>query len=177
MILLLGPTGAGKSVQAKALSDRYRQFVWLALGDLLRSAHDNAVDNEMKGGELVDDDVIDRLLRQKLTELTPNQVPLIDGHPRRMSQITHLEKTCEITGRGIDKLLNLVVSRKTAEIRLQKRARFDDTPEAIATKWKWFESDTKPVIEWYRKAGLVVDIDAEQASVDVTQEIEKALGL
>lgn len=175
MVLLLGPTGAGKSYQAELLATKHPQFVWVPLGALLRNQADPQLKSELLTGDLIDDEQVEDVLKRKLSNLKSEQLPLIDGFPRRMSQVPILDSIAAQLKRKIQLVVSLSISRAEAEKRLARRHRADDTKTAIAEKWQIFEQETSKVIDHYNSLGLVVNINGEQPPKLVTKQIESAL--
>ncbi len=113
-LILLGPPGAGKGTQARKLQDRFG-LVQLSTGDLLREAvaSGSAAGLEAKAvmerGELVSDDTVIAILRDRLRcEDCANGV-IFDGFPRTTAQAEALEALLSETGRGITAAISLEV--------------------------------------------------------------------
>jgi adenylate kinase len=80
MIVLLGPIGAGKSVQAQILVDNYG-YKWISTGEMLRNTTDQRVRDLLNSGQLVDDETVRDLLLQEISKTDVNQDIIIDGFP------------------------------------------------------------------------------------------------
>ena len=113
-IILLGPPGAGKGTQARALCDKY-SLVQLSTGDMLREA--KKADSEigkraaaiMAKGELVTDDVVIGLIEDKIAEGGNVEGFIFDGFPRTLGQADALEELLMKTGQNLDHVIELFV--------------------------------------------------------------------
>jgi len=116
-IILLGPPGAGKGTQASRLV-RERSMVQLSTGDMLRAAvkagsptglEAKAV---MEAGELVSDDIVNRLIDEELGRLGPAQGVIFDGYPRTRAQAEALGALLAKHGRRLDRVIELEVDEE-----------------------------------------------------------------
>ena len=116
-IILLGPPGAGKGTQARALCEKHG-FVQLSTGDMLREA--KKADSEigkraaaiMAKGELVTDDVVIGLIENKITEGSNAQGYIFDGFPRTLAQADALEELLMTIRQNLDHVIELFVDDK-----------------------------------------------------------------
>jgi adenylate kinase len=185
-ILLLGPQGSGKGTQAKLISRTYG-IPQIATGDMIREIKelDTPLGRELKAvydaGELVDDELMIRLIRDRLSRGDTLPGFILDGYPRTMVQAEALDELLRELGRDLDVVFDFQVGdRETLLRRMLKRAeeesRSDDTPEAIQRRLELYEKETAPLVEYYRSTrGNVVGIHAEQPIEDVFHEIQDAL--
>ena len=183
-ILLLGPQGSGKGTQAERIARTYG-IPHIATGDMLRAAM--AAGTELgrrvkpiyDAGELVPDDLMIELIRERLSEPDAEEGLVLDGFPRTPEQAEALDDMLLEIGRPLDVVFDLQIDEPTAVERLLGRARdegrTDDTPEAIATRLELFRKKTLPVIEHYRAQGKVVGIHAAGTVNEVFNEIQEAL--
>lgn len=113
-IILLGPPGAGKGTQAGRL-EADRGMVQLSTGDMLRAARKAGTPMGLKvaaimdAGELVSDEVVSDLIREKLATLTPEQGVIFDGYPRTAAQVDQLDTILAEFGRSLDHVIELEV--------------------------------------------------------------------
>jgi adenylate kinase len=183
-ILLLGPQGSGKGTQAKRISDEYG-LAHIATGDMLRQAIASetplglVVKPIVENGALVPDDLMIKLIRERLEDEDTREGFILDGFPRTMAQAQALDAMLSEIGRDPDIVFALQVDDDTALERLHKRAveegRKDDTPEAIARRLADYHEKTKPLIGYYRLRGNLVGIHGEKPIDQVFAEIQEAL--
>jgi adenylate kinase len=185
-ILVLGPQGSGKGTQAKLISKTYG-IPHVATGDMIREIKelDTPLGRELKAvydaGDLVNDDLMVRLISDRLGRGDTIPGVILDGFPRTMQQADSLDELLAKLGRSIDVVLVLQVpDRETLLERMLKRAeeekRSDDTPEAIEHRLETYERETAPLVEHYRaKQANVVGIHANRPIEDVFAEIRDAL--
>jgi adenylate kinase len=185
-ILLLGPQGSGKGTQAKRLAGTYG-LAHIATGDMIREMKERPTElgAELKAvydrGDLVSDDLMIRLIRDRLDRGDTLPGFVLDGFPRTMAQAEALDELLQELGRGVDVVLEFqVADRQELRDRMLRRAaeenRSDDTPEAIERRLELYERETAPLVEWYRTTrGNVVGIHADRAVDEVFHEITEAL--
>ena len=183
-ILLLGPQGSGKGTQARRISAEYG-ISQIAAGDMLRAAIalGTPLGLEVKPilarGELVPDELIIDLIRERLEEPDAAEGFVLDGFPRTMPQADALDSMLREIGRELTVVFALQVSDEICIERLLKRAREeqrpDDTPEAIRTRLELYHRETEPLIEHYRTLGVLIPIHADGTPNEVFAEIQAAL--
>ena len=185
-VLLLGPQGSGKGTQAKLVSTTYG-IPQIATGDMVREMKelDTPVGRDVKAvydaGELVNDELIIRVIRDRLDRGDTLPGFILDGFPRNLAQAEALDALlCELD-RDLDVVFDFqVADRETLLQRLLKRAaeenRSDDTPEAIQRRLQIYDKQTAPLGEYYRSTrGNVVGIHADRPVEQVFAEIREAL--
>jgi adenylate kinase len=183
-ILLLGPQGSGKGTQAKRIAADYG-LAHIATGDMLRAAiaAGTALGVQVKpiydAGELVPDELMIELIRERLTEDDAQDGFILDGFPRTMVQADALDAMLKEIGRDLTVVFELQISDDECIQRLLKRAaeegRVDDTPDAISTRLARYHEETEPLIEHYRATGNLVGIHADRPINDVFAEIQRTL--
>jgi adenylate kinase len=183
-ILLLGPQGSGKGTQAKRIASEYG-LAHIATGDMLRAAMaagtplGRRVQPIYDAGELVPDELMIELIRERLGEDDAQEGFILDGFPRTMIQAEALDAMLKDIGRELTVVFELQISDDKCVERLLKRAadegRVDDTPEVIATRLDRYHEETEPLIEHYRATGNLVGIHADRSINDVFAEIQRAL--
>jgi adenylate kinase len=183
-ILLLGPQGAGKGTQGKMIAAEYG-IPHVATGDMLREtiAADTELGRLVKpiydAGQLVPDDLMIDLIRERLGEEDAQRGFVLDGFPRTMAQAEALEEMLREIGRELDVVLEFQLDDEVGRDRMLKRAaeegRVDDTPEAIDRRLRLYHEQTEPLVEYYRSRGNLVGIHADRSIEAVFAEIQQAL--
>ena len=89
MILLFGPTGAGKSMQGQMLAVR-QGWKWLSTGEMLRRSTDEEVIRTLKSGELVSDELTYQVFEDAIQDANDKNYPniIVDGFPKTKEQTT-----------------------------------------------------------------------------------------
>jgi adenylate kinase len=185
-VLVLGPQGSGKGTQAKLISKTYG-IPHIATGDMIREMKelDTPLGHELKAvydaGELVDDDLMIRLIDGRLDRGDTLPGFVLDGFPRTMAQAEALDELLRTLGRTLDVVLELqIADRDTVIERMLRRAaeegRSDDTEEAIRRRLELYDRETAPLVEWYRSTCCnVVGIHGEGTIEEVFAEIRDVL--
>lgn len=183
-VLLLGPQGSGKGTQAKRISEEYG-VPHIATGDMLRATieSDTPLGRKLKpildSGQLVSDDLMIELIRNRLEEPDAAEGFVLDGFPRTWAQARALDTMLHEIGRDLDVVFELQTSDDVSTQRLLKRAkeesRADDTPEVIAERLATYHRETEPLVEHYRTSGNLVGIHAARSINEVFSEIQDAL--
>jgi adenylate kinase len=183
-VLLLGVQGSGKGTQAKRIASDYG-LAHIATGDMLRAAMqaDTPLGRRVRpiydAGELVPDDLMIDLIRERLQAPDTESGFVLDGFPRTMPQADALDSMLSEIDRPLSVVFELQVPDEIAIERLHKRAveegRPDDTAEAIAKRIALYHSETKPLVSHYRLAGNLVGIHGSRPENDVFAEIQEAL--
>ncbi len=209
ILVVLGKQGAGKGTQCKRLAERY-SIPHVSTGDMLRAAVKAGtpvgrdVAAVLEAGALVSDDLVNRLVEERFTQLDAAGGALLDGFPRTFAQAEALEA---ILGEdGVKLCVNLDVPVELVTRRLSARRvcvdcgaiytdsdpeaisgvcsvcggqviqRADDQPEAIRSRLEVYERDTAPLLDFYRERGLLVSVDGSRAPDDVTADIVAVIG-
>jgi adenylate kinase len=183
-VLLLGPQGSGKGTQAKRISAEYG-IPHIATGDMLRSAIASGTPLGQKlkpileSGQLVSDDLMIELIRDRLEAPDTELGFILDGFPRTMPQAAALDAMLREIGRELDVVFELQVPDSVSYERLLKRAaeegRTDDTPEVIRERLETYHRETEPLVELYRARGNLVGIHGDRPIDEVFAEIQAAL--
>ena len=183
-ILLLGPQGAGKGTQAKRISAEYG-IPHVASGEILRaemragSELGRRVQDVYDRGDLVSDELMIELIRNRLGQPDTAAGFVLDGFPRTTVQAEALDATFGELGRTLSVVFALQIPDPVAIERLTKRAelegRVDDTPDAIQRRLENYHRETEPLIEYYRTRSRLVPIHGERSENEVFAEIQQAL--
>jgi adenylate kinase len=184
--VVLGPQGSGKGTQAKKIAATYG-IPHIATGDMIREMMQRPTElgAELREvydrGDLVSDDLMIRLIRDRLDRGDTLPGFVLDGFPRTLVQADALDDLMSELGRPIDIVFEFQVpDRQQLFDRLLKRAReenrSDDTPEAMQRRLELYDTETAPLVEYYRSTrGNVVGIHADRTIEDVFREIQQAL--
>lgn len=173
MILLFGPTGAGKSMQGQMLAVRMG-WKWLSTGQMLRDSKDPEVIKVLKSGELVSDELTYEVFDKAIQDAKAKQYPrtIVDGFPRTKKQAEWLADYMERTGEKIELVLALEVPEAEIMNRLEKRARMEDTPETIARRMTIYRQKMYPVLGTFAEDGVkIVHVDGTGTAGEVHDKI------
>ncbi|WP_101069059.1 adenylate kinase [Roseovarius salinarum] len=188
-IILLGPPGAGKGTQAQFLAES-RDMIQLSTGDMLREAKDsgtemgNIVADVMARGDLVTDDIVIGLIREKLEGDKKGGV-IFDGFPRTLAQADALEELLADTGETLDAVIELQVNDETLVQRIVGRAeearaagqpvRADDNEDSVRQRLMEYYKKTSPLIGYYYAKGKLSRVDGLGEIDEVRAAISDAL--
>jgi len=183
-IVFLGPPGCGKGTQAKLLARRLGVPA-ISTGDMLREAvrqgtplglRAKAI---MEAGELVPDEVVIGLIRERIAAPDAHGGFLLDGFPRTIEQAKELERLLAGNGAALDVVINLLVPEKTLIERMLGRAsqegRSDDRPETVAERLRVYREKTAPLVDHYRAGGLLADVEGSGDISQVAERIGQAI--
>ena len=183
-ILLLGPQGAGKGTQGRLIAAEYG-IPHVATGDMLRDAIARGTElgrqaqPVLDAGELVPDQLMGALIRERLGADDAREGFVLDGFPRTMAQAEALDETLHEISRELDVVFEFQLPDEVGRERMLKRAaeegRTDDTPAAIARRLALYHQETEPLVEHYRARNNVVGIHADRPVGEVFREIQQAL--
>jgi adenylate kinase len=183
-ILLLGPQGSGKGTQAGLIKASYG-LPHIATGDMLRreAAAGTELGKRAKpildAGELVPDDLMIEVIRERLDADDVDNGFILDGFPRTMAQAEALDRMLREIERTLTIVLQLEVPEEECVRRLIARSRnesrTDDTPEAIRTRLALYRRETEPLVEYYRTQGILVGIPGDRPVDAVFASIQDAL--
>jgi adenylate kinase len=183
-LIFLGPPGSGKGTQAKLLGERLGVPA-ISTGDMLRDAVrwgtplGRRAQAIMEAGELVPDDLVIGLVRERIALPDARNGFLLDGFPRTIEQAKALDRILEGNGASVDGVINLLVPEGTLVERLLGRAalegRSDDRGETVAERLRVYREKTAPLVEHYRGLGLLYDVDGSGSVEEVAGRIDRAL--
>jgi adenylate kinase len=179
-VLLLGPQGAGKGTQAQRISAEYG-IPHIASGEILREEMETGTDlgrnvkETIERGDLVSDDVMIELIRNRLEQPDTEAGFVLDGFPRTTVQAEALDSMFADIGRNFSVAFALQIPDEVAFERLRSRGRGDDTDEAIQRRLDNYHRETEPLIEYYRTRGNLVPIHGDRSENEVFAEIQRAL--
>lgn len=182
-LVMLGPPGAGKGTQAARLAADLG-IPHLSTGDMLRDAVRRGTDlgrkaqSIMEKGELLPDELVVDIMADVLGRNESKKGFLLDGFPRTQGQAAALDHILENLGQKLDRVTLLEVSEQELVTRLLGRAakegRADDTHDVITRRLKVYDAQTRPVIDYYRRAGVLAEVDGMGTPDQVYQRLRQA---
>lgn len=209
IVVLTGAPGAGKGTQADMLADKIG-LKKLSTGDALRKHVKEGTDIGkiagaiMERGELVPDDVLFKILKAELDSVKADQIVLLDGYPRNLSQAETLETLKD--RHPVEAAIHLDVDRSALITRLSGRRvcgscgstyhvssnpskkegicdkcggeliqRKDDKPESVAVRLDVFEKTTRPILEFYGARGLYKKVKGEGPPSEIYERLSKLI--
>ena len=177
-MVILGRQGSGKGTQALRIAEQFG-IIHISTGDMLRAAVQDGTElglqakEIMDAGGLVSDDVINGIVKERLTK---NDVQssgfLLDGYPRTVGQAIELRK---LVNESLQIVINLEVSLEEVTSRMVSRGREDDTQEAIAKRLELYEAETAPLLDWFTEEGILCIIDGQGTEAEVYARIANAI--
>ncbi len=205
--VFLGPPGAGKGTQAEMISRKY-DIPHISSGEMLRK---NVMDETKLGkkaksymnrGELVPDQIIIRLVKDKLSSPDCSKGFILDGFPRTVVQAEALVSILHQLALKLDAVIYFDVSFEELITRLSGRRtcrscgidyhinfkppkdenlcdkcegalyqRDDDKKETIQNRLNEYQRRTKPLIDYYRKDGLLITVDGGRKIPEIFEEL------
>ena len=169
-IIFLGIQGSGKSTQAKLLSAKLN-LPYIETSQLLREKS-KGEDEDAKRiiealdkGNLVPNEITIRTLKERLKSKDCQKGYIIDGYPRNEVQFQNLDD-------DINQVFYVAVSDEEAIRRLSKRARHDDTGEALKRRMDLYHLQTEPALDKFRERGILEEVDGERSIEEIAKDIE-----
>ncbi|NNE96648.1 MAG: adenylate kinase [Acidimicrobiales bacterium] len=174
-LVIFGRQGAGKGTQCVNIVKTYG-VAHISTGDMLRAAVGAGTDmglrakEVMDSGGLVGDDIMNGIVADRLSE--PDAAGpgfVLDGYPRTQPQA---EALLSILGdESLDAVINLDVPLDEVTARMKSRGREDDTDEAIERRLALYEQETRPVLDFFDKQGLLVTVDGLGTEEEVSSRL------
>ena len=187
IIILLGPPGSGKGTQANFIQNKL-SIPHLSTGDILRQSVKNETDlgnkvkNIMAKGELVSDDLVLDVIKERVSQSDCNLGFILDGYPRNITQAESLNIVLKDIDRNIDRILFLDVDFEVLESRIESRTkenneekRADDTSEVLIKRLEEYKIQTAPLGEYYSNNKKFKKINGMNSISQVSLDIENFL--
>jgi adenylate kinase len=178
-IVLLGKQGSGKGTQGELLAKRYGMR-HLSTGEMFRDSADVGIaagleaKSYMDRGELVPDDIVVAVVEERFQN--PREVEhgfVLDGFPRTSHQALELDRI--LGANALDLVIDLDVPTEVVVERMRSRGRDDDNEESIRRRLALYDSETKPLVDFYRERSLLTTIDGLGTEDEVAQAIVDAI--
>ena len=187
IIILLGPPGSGKGTQANFIQSKL-SIPHLSTGDILRQSVKNETDlgnkvkNIMAKGELVSDDLVLDVIKERVSQSDCDQGFILDGYPRNIAQAESLNILLKDINRNIDRILFLDVDFAALQSRIELRSkenneekRADDTSEVLIKRLYEYKTQTAPLSEYYSNDKKFKKINGMKSISEVSLDIENFL--
>jgi len=185
-IILFGPPGAGKGTQAKNLEKKLNNFQ-ISTGDMLRdeikkeSEIGKKIINYMNDGKFVDDEIVNKLMKNVIFDPKKKNKLIFDGYPRTLEQAKNLELLLKESDQKVDFIFFLNVDKDTIVQRIEKRKiiekRSDDDLNTILKRYDTYMLTTKPVLEYFSTKPNFNEIDGSLKIAEITSKINDILGV
>lgn len=206
-IVLLGAPGAGKGTQAQKLVAEYG-LAHISTGDLLRAAVKAQSElgvkakEYMDAGQLVPDQLVIDLVKERLSADDAKTGFILDGFPRNTAQAVTLDSELQNMGLKLDAALLVAVEPEVIVERLSSRRtckecgytapagteicpncsgemyqRDDDKPETIRKRLDVYENQTSPLIEYYKGHGILKEVNGDRPVDEVFADVKTLLAL
>ena len=179
-LIFLGPPGVGKGTQAKKVCDHYK-IIHLSTGEILRKEifDKSEVGKQAKtyidNGNLVPDNVILRIIENRLKANDAQYGYLLDGFPRTINQAEGLQKIMLQLKHKINSVISLTANEQELILRLINRGkdsgRSDESPEIIRHRQKVYWKQTAPLLEYYNEKKVLKKVDGLGNITDITKRI------
>ena len=206
-LILLGAPGAGKGTQAEIISEKYN-IPTISTGNIIRAALKNGTEMGLKAksyidaGELVPDNVVIGIIKERLSEADCKEGYILDGFPRTIPQAVALDDM----GFVIDAALSIEVDDSEIVKRMSGRRvcekcgasyhtefkkpevegvcnlcggklviRKDDEPETVKNRLNVYHEQTEPLKDFYRSCGKLIMVEGQDKVEDTTRLVLDAL--
>ena len=185
-MILLGPPGAGKGTQAKYLVKKLNNFQ-ISTGEMLRdeikkdSEIGKKIINDMGDGKFVNDEIVNKLIKNIIFDPKKKNKLIFDGYPRSISQAKNLELMLNTSNQKIDFIFFLNVNKDMIVKRIEKRKilekRSDDDLNTIFKRYDTYMETTRPVLDFYSKNSNFYEIDGTLEIEEITAKIDGFLNV
>ena len=188
-IVLFGAPGAGKGAQAERIATVY-DMVHLSTGEMLRSAISSGSDlgatakEIIDQGDLISDDIIVKIVDERLDENDCAKGVILDGFPRTLAQAEALDDLLAGKGRMLDHVIEIEVDEVALFARIANRAverrrtgtaRSDDNAETLQRRLAVYHEISAPLLPYYRAKSLLRTVDGMASIEEVAAQIDNLL--
>lgn len=179
-LIFLGPPGAGKGTQAQTLAQA-QKIPHISTGDILRAAVaqktqlGQKAQGYMDAGELVPDQLILEMVRERLSQADVKAGWILDGFPRTVTQATFLDDLLQDMQQTYDRVINIDAPDEVLVTRLLGRGRKDDAEEVVRNRLAVYRQQTAPLIDFYGERNQLVYVNGDQPVEAVMAAIQQTI--
>jgi len=179
-LIFLGAPGAGKGTQAKSLAT-LGQIPHISTGEILRGAVAQQTplglqaQSYMDQGNLVPDQLVIALIRERLSQADAQKGWILDGFPRNETQAAFLDQLLVEIDQTYSYAVNLEVPDDVLVQRMLGRGRQDDTEEVIRRRLQVYHDQTAPLIDFYQTRQKLMSINGDIPPAGVTDKLKNLL--
>ncbi len=184
-VVIFGPPGSGKGTQSDKIIEKYG-YAHISTGDVIRgeiknkTAFGEKATEYINAGQLVPDELIIDMLESTLNKTETTTGVIFDGFPRTTPQAAALKAMLNKNGGDVTAMISLEVPNDELLTRLVERGkvsgRSDDNPETIKARIQVYETETAPVMDFYKNEGVYSAINGVGSIDDIFGQIVKVLG-
>ncbi len=185
-LFIIGPSGCGKSTQAKLIATKYN-LTHLSMGQILRdemaagSPEGLQAKSFVDSGTLVPEELTFKLLTGKLNQIG-NKDFIIDGFPRSLGQGQFIENYLAQVNEPLDLIIHLDVTfeeisarRAKMGVEFQDKDRTDNTPEAMASRQKFYDDNNGLIMNYFNPKGLILQVDGNRPIEPIFADIDQKI--
>ncbi len=201
--ILTGGPATGKGTRSEFLA-KALNIPHISTGEILRevSKENEDIANKLQKGELISDEIITELLRDRITKEDCKVGFILDGYPRTLKQVELLNKLLDELGRKITKVVELTAPDELVFKRILERKqcekcgrmygidfppivadvcddcgsklviRADDTKETLKSRIDTYKANSKEILDYYRNAGLLKTVDSSGHPERIVEEVK-----